>query len=80
LFAQDGELVAALTISGVASRWNRDALVEAAKALKRAAEKISRQLGQTDEPPDLPTVADLEDPRSEASLSLEKMIEQTWTR
>jgi DNA-binding IclR family transcriptional regulator len=69
ILAEGGRLAAALTISGIASRWDRERILEAAVAVKEAAEGISRQLGHVP-PPGAPRAADLTRPESEPARSL----------
>ena len=64
----EGRTVAALTISGIASRYGRERLLSDALALRRVAEAISVDLGY---PP--PADSRLEDPASAASRALETM-------
>ena len=64
----EGRTVAALTISGIASRYGRERLLSDALAVRRVAEAISVDLGY-------PPAADsgLEDPASAARRALETM-------
>ena len=64
----EGRTVAALTISGIASRYGRERLLSDALAVRRVAEAISVDLGY---PP--PADSRLEDPASAASRALETM-------
>lgn len=79
IFAEGGRLAAALTISGVASRWDRDRILEAAVAVKEAAEWISRQLGQVP-PPEAPRAADLARPESEPARNLAQLADRLTDR
>lgn len=65
-----GRTVAALTISGIASRYRRERLVADALAVRRVAEAISVDLGY---PP--PVESDLDDPASAARRALETMCD-----
>lgn len=69
IYEAEGNLLAALTVSGVASRWDRERLFTAAVAVKEAAETISRDLGWR-MPPEAPTATDLADPSSEPARLL----------
>ena len=62
--------MAALTISGIASRYGRERLLADALAVRRVAEAISVDLGY---PP--PADSDLDDPASAARQALEAMCE-----
>jgi DNA-binding IclR family transcriptional regulator len=64
----EGRTLAALTISGIASRYGRERLLSDALAVRRVAEAISVDLGY---PP--PADSRLEDPASAASRALETM-------
>jgi DNA-binding IclR family transcriptional regulator len=79
VFAEDGRLVAALTISGLASRWDHDRLFEAAIAVKEAADEVSRQLGYV-APSTAPRAADLAQPDSKPAQSLERLCDDVWER
>jgi DNA-binding IclR family transcriptional regulator len=46
IFGGDGEVVAAMTISGVATRFDMDRLLEGVALVKGAAVDVSRELGQ----------------------------------
>ena len=74
IFGGDGGVGCALTISGVASRFDRDRTLLAAQAAKDAAEAVSRELGY---PPahGEPSAADLKDPASEAYGLLVEMCD-----
>ncbi len=75
VFDADGEAVAALTISGIASRYARDGIVADALRVRQVAEAISVDLGY---PP--PADPPLEDPASPARRALEAMCDVAWGR
>ena len=77
LFDARHHLVGALTISGVASRWNRDRMFLAGQAVKQAAEEISRELGHH-APPDATAAAQLQDPDSRVYRLFSEMCDETW--
>jgi DNA-binding IclR family transcriptional regulator len=79
VFAEGGRLAAAMTVSGVASRWDREHLAEAGVAVKEAAEEVSRQLGYT-APAGAPRASDLNDPQSEPGQSFERLCDEVWDR
>lgn len=64
------EVVGALTISGVASRFDRDALVDAARSTRQAAAAISKELGSRRDTAAGRDREDIDDPRSEAFSAL----------
>jgi DNA-binding IclR family transcriptional regulator len=70
--------VCALTISGVASRWDRDRMFIGARAVKDAAETVSREVGYHP-PPGGPTAAQLRDPESDAYQVLDQMCDEVWS-
>ena len=70
VFDADGRAVAALTISGIASRYARERLVADALAVRAVAEAISVDLGY---PP--PADSGLDDPASAARRALEAMCD-----
>ena len=70
--------VSALTISGVASRWDRDRTFIGAQAVKDAAEAVSREVGYHP-PRGVPTAAHLRDPESDAYQMLSQMCDEAWT-
>ena len=71
------ELECALTVSGVASRFDSGRLMAAAQAVKAQAERVSRDLGWRPSP-GIPTSADLEEPGSDAHVLLQKMCLAVW--
>ena len=73
VFDAAGRAVAALTISGSATRYRRDQLTEDALAVRGVAEAISVDLGY---PP--PAGDDLDDPASPARRALEAMCDAAW--
>jgi DNA-binding IclR family transcriptional regulator len=79
VFAEGGRLATALTISGIASRWDRERMLEAAVAVKEAAEEISRQLGYLP-PPGAPRASDLAQPESQPAQSIGRLFDDVWDR
>jgi DNA-binding IclR family transcriptional regulator len=77
LFDARDHLVGALTISGVASRWNRDRMFLAGQAVKQAAEAISHELGHH-APPNATAAAQLQDPHSSVYRLFSEMCDETW--
>lgn len=77
VFDGDGRLACALTVSGVASRWDRDRMLTAGQAVKAAAERVSRDVGHRPPEGD-PTAAALENPGSEAYASLKGQCDEIW--
>lgn len=75
----NGRLVCALSLSGLASRFERDRIFMAARAVKQAAEAVSLELGYR-RSPDEPSAADLEDPRTQIHVLLAEMCDQLWSR
>ncbi len=75
VFDSEGRVVAALTISGIASRYRRERLVADALAARRVAEAISVDLGY---PP--PADHGLDDPASAARRALEIMCDAASER
>ena len=78
VFDAEGRAAAALTISGIASRYEPDRLITDALAVRRAAALISEELGSRraeadPEQPDEITVTD-----SPARLALEAMCAAAW--
>lgn len=67
----------ALTVSGVASRWDGDRMFSAAQAVKEAAEAISRDLGFHPLAGD-PTAAGLKEPGSDAHQALVRLCDEAW--
>jgi DNA-binding IclR family transcriptional regulator len=77
IFDRDGGLCYALTISGVASRWDRERTMAGARAVKASAEALSRESGYRP-PDDAPVAADLEKPRSEPATVLREFCDELW--
>jgi DNA-binding IclR family transcriptional regulator len=75
VFDSDGQVVAALTISGIASRYRRERLVADALAVREVAEAISVDLGY---PP--PADSGLADPAGAARRALDVMCDVAWER
>jgi DNA-binding IclR family transcriptional regulator len=75
VFDAEGRVAAALTISGIASRYGRERLVADALAVRRVAEAISVDLGY---PP--PADPGLDDPASAARRALEIMCDAAAER
>jgi DNA-binding IclR family transcriptional regulator len=75
VFDADGRAVAALTISGIASRYARERLIEDALAVRQVAEEISAALGCR--PSGRPELAD---PGGSARRALIAMCELAWER
>jgi DNA-binding IclR family transcriptional regulator len=71
IFDRSGRLCYALTISGVASRWDRERVLLAGQVVKEAAELISRESGYRLDA-DEPSAADLKDPGSEPYALLDE--------
>lgn len=71
----DGRAVAALTISGIASRYAPERLAADAHAVRAVAEAISVDLGY---PP--PAEAPLDDPAGEPARALAAMCDAAWAR
>ena len=69
----DGRVVAALTISGIASRYRRERLTEDALAVKRVADAISADAGFRVTAP-----AALESPRGAARRALKAICDTAW--
>jgi DNA-binding IclR family transcriptional regulator len=72
-----GNVACAITISGVASRWDRDRMFIGAQALKDASVAVSRELGHHPGAGE-PTAEALRDPASEAYRLLSDMCDETW--
>jgi DNA-binding IclR family transcriptional regulator len=79
VIAEGGRLAAALTISGLASRWDRERSLEAAAAVKGAAEEVSRQLGYLPSPGS-PRASDLAQPASEPARAFGRLFDAAWGR
>lgn len=77
IFNDRGAVECALTISGLASRFDPDRLMLAAQAVQAAAEAVSRELGFVAEPGG-PTAADLMDPETERYRLLHEMSASAW--
>jgi DNA-binding IclR family transcriptional regulator len=77
VFDDGGDILCALTISGVASRFDVDRLMLAACAVKSAADAVSRELGFVPDP-HAPTVEELERPGSEPFQVLAEMCRTAW--
>ncbi len=75
IFDGQNRAVGALTVSGVASRWDRARMFIAGQAVKQAAEAISREVGYHLSP-DAPTAEQLSDPDSEPYLLLSQMCDR----
>lgn len=73
VFDAEGRAVAALTISGIASRYERPRLLEDALAVRRVAEAVSADLGHRAE--DSPA---LDQPGSAARRALETQCDSAW--
>lgn len=71
----DGRTVAALTISGIVSRYAPERLRSDAHAVRDVAEAISVDLGY---PP--PADGPLDDPEGEPALALREICEAAWAR
>ncbi len=74
VFDATGRVAAALTISGIASRYERQRLSEDAIAVRRAADGISRDAGFSGETDD-----SLSDRRSPARAALERLCDAAWS-
>lgn len=78
VFGGDGRLACALTVSGVASRWNHERMLAAALSVQAAAERVSRDAGHR--PPDgAPTTTDLHNPDSTAHAALREQCDAIWS-
>lgn len=73
VFDADGRSVAALTISGIASRYERERLTDDALAVRKVAEAVSADLGHR---PDAPS--ELADPGSRARRALDTQCDAAW--
>lgn len=80
VFTASGQTVAALTISGVAVRWDRARLIEAAVAVRDAAETASARLGGPAAIAGRGSLVDLRNEESEAFQSLLRLIDDSWPR
>jgi DNA-binding IclR family transcriptional regulator len=74
VFDASGRAAAALTISGISSRYERKRLSEDALAVRRAADEISADAGRPD-----PPGPDLSDPKGSARAALERMCDAAWS-
>jgi DNA-binding IclR family transcriptional regulator len=77
VFDRDGHLCYAITISGVASRWDAKRTLLAAAVLKSAAEAVSRDAGYQPGA-DAPTAADLENSKSDAYGIAREFCDEIW--
>jgi len=77
IFDDRGNVECALTVSGLASRFDRDRLMLAAGAVKSAAENVSRDLGYV-AGSGTPTAKELSDPESERHRLLVAMRDAAW--
>jgi DNA-binding IclR family transcriptional regulator len=77
IFNDAGHAECAITVSGVAARFDPDRLMIAARAVKTAADTVSRQLGFLPEP-NGPTPEDLDDPNSDRYTILRDMCQTAW--
>jgi DNA-binding IclR family transcriptional regulator len=78
VFEAGGRVVAALTIGGIASRYQRDGLVADALAVTGVAAAISAELGHREPPERIEAREQLADPDSERRHALERMCEAAW--
>lgn len=74
VFDASGRAAAALTISGIASRYQRERLSEDALAVRRTADEISADAGRPD-----PPGPGLSDPKGPARAALDRMCDQAWS-
>lgn len=77
IFNATGEAECAITVSGVASRFDPDRLMIAARVVKAAADTVSRELGHVPGP-DAPSAAALSDPDTESYAQLRDMCQHAW--
>ena len=80
VFDASGRVVAALTIGGIASRYERDALVADALAVMEAATEISAELGYRTSAERLKAREQLTTEGSRAAEALERMCAEAWDR
>ncbi len=73
-----GRVVAALTIGGIASRYERDALVADALAVMEAAATISAELGHRTSAERVKAREQIATDGSRAALALERMCAEAW--
>ena len=78
VFDAEGRVVAALTIGGIASRYERDALVAHALAVIEAAAGISAELGHRTGPEQVKT-HELATEGSRARVALDEMCAAAWS-
>ncbi len=79
VFDAEGRVVAALTIGGIASRYERDALVAHALAVIEAAAGISAELGHRTGPEQVKTLEQLATEGSRARVALDEMCAEAWS-
>ena len=79
VFDAEGRVVAALTIGGIASRYERDALVAHALAVIEAAAAISAELGHRTGPEQIKTQEQLATEGSRARVALDEMCAEAWS-
>jgi DNA-binding IclR family transcriptional regulator len=79
VFDAEGRVVAALTIGGIASRYERDALVAHALAVIEAAAGISAELGHRTGPEQIKTQEQLATEGSRARVALDEMCAEAWS-
>ena len=79
VFDAGGRGVAALTIGGIASRYERDALVAHALAVIEAAAGISAELGHRTGPEQVKTQEQLATEGSRARVALDEMCAEAWS-
>jgi IclR family acetate operon transcriptional repressor len=79
VFDAEGRVVAALTIGGIASRYERDALVAHALAVIEAAAGISAELGHRTGPEQTKTREQLSTEGSRARAALDEMCAEAWS-
>ena len=77
VFEPHGRAAAALTISGIASRYEPQRLVTDALAVRRTAAAISAELGSPDQGAER-SEDEIAEPGSAARLTLESMCERAW--
>lgn len=79
IFDGDGKAVNALTISGLASRWDRDRTFFAAQAVKDSGDAVSREIGHHLLSAQASTANALKDPDSEPYGLLSEMCDAVWS-
>lgn len=77
IFNRFGDVECTLTLSGVASRFDRDRVLLAAQAVKENAEAISLELGYVP-PREGSRAEDLRDPDSDLYDLLRRMCDEAW--